>query len=341
MESVDENGGSRLVVTELGYIKELVRQLDVNLGGCPDHCKRLAAQIFAVTERSIDMIRSGHFECRKRSAAGLDSPPFLATPSPLSDVSGMPFHNNKKRKTMEKRKHQVRVSSEGGVAETPVDDGHSWRKYGQKDILGAKHPRGYYRCTHRKSQGCAATKQVQRADEDPALFDVIYHGEHTCVHKTVAAAAAMVQPAEENPDARRLLQDLSTSLTVNTEGFTATAGHQGCSTTTSFCFSSQAASALTPQGHYPFSMPSTPENCFGQGASLSTSLEPSPVTSDSNRFSMSPFQAEWRARSEYDEVVSALVAAGTMPALAMEMEENAFSMDEFEFDVSCFFASDD
>uniref|UniRef100_A0A453KMK7 WRKY domain-containing protein n=1 Tax=Aegilops tauschii subsp. strangulata TaxID=200361 RepID=A0A453KMK7_AEGTS len=141
MESVDENGGSRLVVTELGYIKELVRQLDVNLGGCPDHCKRLAAQIFALTERSIGMIRSGHYDCRKRSAAGLDSPPFSATPSPLSDVSGMPFHNNKKRKTMEKRKHQVRVSSEGGGAETPVDDGHSWRKYGQKDILGAKHPR--------------------------------------------------------------------------------------------------------------------------------------------------------------------------------------------------------
>lgn len=32
-----------------------------------------------------------------------------------------------------------RVSSAGG--ENPVDDGHSWRKYGQKEILGAKHPR--------------------------------------------------------------------------------------------------------------------------------------------------------------------------------------------------------
>ncbi|KAE8799025.1 putative WRKY transcription factor 41 [Hordeum vulgare] len=332
MESVDENGGSRLVVTELGHIKELVRQLDVNLGGCPEHCKRLAAQIFDVTERSIGMIMSGHFDCPKRSAAGLDSPPFSATPSPLSDVSGMPFHtNNKKRKIMEKRKHQVRVSSEVGGAETPVDDGHSWRKYGQKDILGAKHPRGYYRCTHRKSQGCAATKQVQRADEDPTLFDVIYHGEHTCVHKTVAALAA--GHAEENPGASRLLQNLSTSLTVNTEGLTATAGHQGCSTTTSFCFSSQAARVLAPQEHYPFSMPSTPENCFGQGASLSTSLEPSPVTSDSNRFSMTPFQAEWRARSELDEVVSALVAAG-----APAMEETPFSLDGFEFDVSGFFA---
>jgi hypothetical protein len=36
---------------------------------------------------------------------------------------------------MEKRKNQVRVKM------PPVDDGHSWRKYGQKEILGAKHPR--------------------------------------------------------------------------------------------------------------------------------------------------------------------------------------------------------
>jgi hypothetical protein len=43
---------------------------------------------------------------------------------------------------MEKRKHQVRVSSpRGGAGENPVDDGHSWRKYGQKEILGTKHPR--------------------------------------------------------------------------------------------------------------------------------------------------------------------------------------------------------
>ena len=43
---------------------------------------------------------------------------------------------------MEKRKQQVRVSSpRGGAGENPVDDGHSWRKYGQKEILGAKHPR--------------------------------------------------------------------------------------------------------------------------------------------------------------------------------------------------------
>ncbi|KZV30060.1 WRKY transcription factor [Dorcoceras hygrometricum] len=43
-----------------------------------------------------------------------------------------------------------------------VEDGHAWRKYGQKMVLNAKHPRNYYRCTHKFDQGCQATKQVER-----------------------------------------------------------------------------------------------------------------------------------------------------------------------------------
>jgi hypothetical protein len=42
---------------------------------------------------------------------------------------------------MGKKRHEVRMSSAGGGADHPADDGHSWRKYGQKEILGAKHPR--------------------------------------------------------------------------------------------------------------------------------------------------------------------------------------------------------
>ena len=39
--------------------------------------------------------------------------------------------------------------------------------------------RNYYRCTHR-DQGCQATKQVQRVQEDPILYKTIYYGEHSC-----------------------------------------------------------------------------------------------------------------------------------------------------------------
>lgn len=45
------------------------------------------------------------------------------------------------RKTPEPECTQwMRVSSAAGV-EAPADDGFSWRKYGQKEILAAKFPR--------------------------------------------------------------------------------------------------------------------------------------------------------------------------------------------------------
>jgi len=82
---VDGNGGSRLVVTELGHAKELARQLEVHLSGSsPDLCKHLASQISSITERSISLLitTSTLDGPRKRSAA---------TASPLSDASDAPF----------------------------------------------------------------------------------------------------------------------------------------------------------------------------------------------------------------------------------------------------------
>ncbi|KAE8790209.1 putative WRKY transcription factor 46 [Hordeum vulgare] len=58
-------------------------------------------------------------------------------------------------------------------------DGFAWRKYGQKDINGSNHPRLYYRCSS-SGEGCAATRRVQRSQEDPAAFIIAYYGEHTC-----------------------------------------------------------------------------------------------------------------------------------------------------------------
>lgn len=78
-----------------------------------------------------------------------------------------------------KRKVQVKVSLEIGL-EVPPNDGHMWRKYGQKEILNAKYPREYYRCTYRNTHGCCATKQVQRSSDDPSIFEITYLGKHTC-----------------------------------------------------------------------------------------------------------------------------------------------------------------
>lgn len=78
-----------------------------------------------------------------------------------------------------KWKQQVKVSLEIGL-EVPPNDGYMWRKYGQKEILNAKYPREYYRCTYRNTHGCCATKQVQRCSDDPSIFEITYLGKHTC-----------------------------------------------------------------------------------------------------------------------------------------------------------------
>ncbi|XP_076953646.1 putative WRKY transcription factor 70 [Bidens hawaiensis] len=60
-----------------------------------------------------------------------------------------------------------------------IEDGCAWRKYGQKEILDAKFPRCYYRCTY-KDEGCKALKQVQKLEDEPEMFHITYLGSHTC-----------------------------------------------------------------------------------------------------------------------------------------------------------------
>ncbi|CAL5046124.1 unnamed protein product [Urochloa decumbens] len=130
----------------------------------------------------------------------------------------------KRRKGMPRWTLKFRVP--GANLEGTPDDGFSWRKYGQKDILGAKFPRGYYRCTYRTTQGCPATKQVQRSDADLCVFDVTYQGEHTCHQKQrqVAAAAygggGIQSPPshhEQQDPSMQLLMGFKDALKVETE----------------------------------------------------------------------------------------------------------------------------
>ncbi|XP_062181787.1 WRKY DNA-binding transcription factor 70-like [Phragmites australis] len=87
--------------------------------------------------------------------------------------------------------HKRRRSSDSVSLETPVPhyDGHQWRKYGQKNISKAKHPRSYYRCTYRQEQDCKAAKTVQQQDDSiigadhSVMYTVVYHGQHTCKDK--------------------------------------------------------------------------------------------------------------------------------------------------------------
>ncbi|XP_030465769.1 WRKY transcription factor 55-like isoform X1 [Syzygium oleosum] len=98
----------------------------------------------------------------------------------------------------EGEKRVMRVAApQMGNTDIPPDDGHTWRKYGQKAILGSTNPRSYYRCTHQKLYQCPAKKQVQRLDDDPRLFEVIYHHDHTC-HMSPTAPLFPPQPPSAN-----------------------------------------------------------------------------------------------------------------------------------------------
>jgi hypothetical protein len=181
-----------------------------------------------------------------------------------------------------------------------------WNRALSDDLRRAKPRRGYYRCSHRYSQGCQATKQVQRTDEDPTLYDVIYHGEHTCAPHRPAAA-------EHNPDARGHLQTLSAGLTVKTEGLPDPPRGRGAATPLYLSASS------TP--------PSTSEN-WGV----------SPATSGSTHVaSFRPFEAaEWRGQAEHQEVVSALVAAIAPPPAVDSLDDLLIDIDLD--DIASFFA---
>ncbi|KAF8049077.1 hypothetical protein N665_2301s0010 [Sinapis alba] len=118
--------------------------------------------------------------------------------SPKSDDSNQELHIiTSSKKSMPRWTRKVRIAP-GVVVDRALDDGFSWRKYGQKDILGAKFPRGYHRCTYRKSQGCEATKQVQRSNQDPMLFEIIYRGIHSCSQASNVGLTIPVQVLEPN-----------------------------------------------------------------------------------------------------------------------------------------------
>nr|DAA05134.1 TPA_inf: WRKY transcription factor 69 [Oryza sativa Indica Group] len=304
MEGIVDGSGAQLVVAELVRVQGLLRQLEAHLSApCSvELCRGLVAQIVALTDRSIGIATRSFSSASGGGAHFADTaPPMPAltscTPSPLSDGSDhQPFRttNAKKRKTTARWTSQVRVSAARG-AEGPADDGHSWRKYGQKDILGAKHPRGYYRCTHRNTQGCTATKQVQRTDDDASLFDVVYHGEHTCRPGAASAAAA------KRPHAQTLLQSLSASLTVNTDTNT----------------------PLTPENR----APAPPLQQQQQQQSVSAS----PVASDSYGLGGAGY-GDWRCcDGDLQEVVSALATVTSAPDHAA-MDAADFMSYCFDFD---------
>lgn len=100
------------------------------------------------------------------------------------------------------------------------------RECSWKNITHAHFCRSYYRCTYRLGRNCWATKQVQRSDEDPTIFEITYKGTHTCKQlKNTAPPPASPEKRElkrnnyrydqlqQNP----ILSNFKSNLRVNTE----------------------------------------------------------------------------------------------------------------------------
>ncbi|KAK4738889.1 hypothetical protein R3W88_002586 [Solanum pinnatisectum] len=196
MEKVKSMEKKKLI-NELTQGKEFVNQLKNQIIGplaSSEECDLLIGKILATLEKSLSILNlkslllEGGINNTNNSTASCSSISFLGSNnnniSPKSEVfdsSRDQLDKNmvsKKRKKTQQWINQTTISVNG--LEGPCEDGFSWRKYGQKDILGANHPRAYYRCTHKNTQGCLATKQVQKSDGNSTIFEVTYKGRHSC-----------------------------------------------------------------------------------------------------------------------------------------------------------------
>ncbi|KAI3950386.1 hypothetical protein MKW92_038879 [Papaver armeniacum] len=159
---MDENMDPKLlIIKEIIQTRELLKELQAQLNPSSFSCHDLITRILSSVETFLSMLE----QVKMENESNPESPMGYVNGSPNSDL----FQGE-----------QVRASAQTGL-EGPLDDGYDWRKYGQKDILGAKHPRGYYKCSLRSAQGCLAMKQVQRSELDSCVFNVTYIGKHSCI----------------------------------------------------------------------------------------------------------------------------------------------------------------
>ncbi|EEF50577.1 probable WRKY transcription factor 53 [Ricinus communis] len=286
----------KILVNELTQGKELAEQLRNHLNNISSFEMRqgLVEQILSSYEKALSMLNW--------DASAIETKPIITTlesphsnyakrsPSPRSEVSDQDCKDQCHGGVYKKRKTQprwtLRVCSESGM-EGPPDDGYNWRKYGQKDILGANFPRSYYRCTHRHSQGCLATKQVQRSDQDPTIFEVNYSGKHKCLHSSRLATSSpspINDKSEQNKDNFQLQQLEDKPKPLNELSFNYKDGLKSEDLDIFPSFSFPDASYMGNENDiYRESL--IENNLLG---SLSSPAFISPATSESNYFSVSP-----------------------------------------------------
>ncbi|KHG20577.1 putative WRKY transcription factor 46 -like protein [Gossypium arboreum] len=286
----------------------------------PETRQVLLDKILCSYDKALSLLNcSGYMVETKPRVSTLGSPE-----SDASDKKDM----FKKRKTSSGWSEQIRVCSATSL-EGPLDDGYCWRKYGQKDILGSNFPRGYYRCTHRYSQGCLAGKQIQRSDEDPTIFEVKYRGRHTCNQVSHLVATPKEkgnhyrekqQVEEKQKQSEEMLLSFETELKVNTEDL-------------------DKRENIFPSFSFPIESEEVQNGLLRN--SLMKNISPafvSPATSESNYFSVSAFQMGsfdfsqnvQTSESELTEIISAPASVTNSPIVDLDIS----SLEKLEFDQS-------
>ncbi|KAM1053319.1 hypothetical protein FF1_000820 [Malus domestica] len=338
------------LTSELTQGKELAEQLMSHLHHSSSEEKRdfLISKILFSYEKALSLLtgsgdgsdgESKHITARETM---LESPTSFGNSSPLSEISDQDCKRKnvfKKTKTMPSWTEEVKVSSGTGL-DGGLDDGYSWRKYGQKNILGANHPRGYYRCTHRGTQGCVATKQVQKSDTDPTTFVLTYRGVHTCNKASQLARVKEGLKGNQNTTlevkkAKQFSPEMSFSF-----------GRAGLRVKT------EHLDAREKDIFSPFSFPSTPieSEKVGEHIFCSTMMENNLVDSYAPIFESPPaiFESDYLAvspchmssfglahdvqtsESDLTEIISAPTSVTNSP-----IGDFDFSIDDFEFPPDC------
>ncbi|KAI3828789.1 hypothetical protein L1987_02899 [Smallanthus sonchifolius] len=290
---------SACIINEITQGMELAKQLKSILSSESSLGTKqaLIQGIISSYDSALLMVNWGHSGGQTPPLTPPLAPPVLSQPESSVSIDESPRSGDfnqtfdyqqdqkgasKKRKAITTWRNQIRISTDNGL-EGNTDDGYSWRKYGQKDILGAKFPRSYYRCTYRYIHQCMARKQVQRTDEDPMVFEITYRGQHTCNPATPPSVVPPQSPekheTEQNnhqlpppPKSGEMFSNLRENLSVCTSDSDATIKH-------SFSFPSASFGSL--ENYQQFDFLNELGHSFLQGYSPSFI---SPATSGSNYF---------------------------------------------------------
>ncbi|KAK8588058.1 hypothetical protein V6N13_087008 [Hibiscus sabdariffa] len=318
----------KTLLNELKEGRESTNQLMKHLQPPSSHQTRqvLLQKILCFYEKALSILNWNGFVVQTMPA--FESSPSIDRSSDVSDQKDV----FKRRKTSSWWTEQTRVCSAKSL-DNPLDDGYCWRKYGQKAILGANFPRGYYRCTHRHSQGCLAIKQVQRSDNDPTNVEVKYKGRHTCNQASHFAAAFVpvsaeskkkgnhsrkrpYQLEEKQKQVQHIFSSFESGLKVKTEDL-------------------DNREEIFPSFSFPVESEQVKNGLFVEALmenDIMGSLSPafmSPATSESNYFSVSPCRMG-SFESDLTDIISDPTSVTNSPIGDLDIS----SLDKLEFDPS-------